>query len=334
MQYSKHIVLLTGVLLFLAQHLAAQYTYTIKADSVKLTNCDSSELIIENHTQTVKGFLFNTGNGRTIFKRGAQKLGNGSYLIGIDTVQTSPNAWVQGGNSFGATGVLGTLDNNHMDFYSNSIPQMRLTNAGNLLLGTTVDAGYKFTCNGTVGIGGLLTALAGATFFNPLAFSGNSSQNIIYADVLTFNTNHVLGNSVGGVFQFTNAIPAANSGSGFYRLININKLVCRGAQDGEETAMRVDFTVTGSAGDLRALDAAHGNVVVEAGNVVVGAATGSTSKVDITGPNGYSQLRIRTQYTPSSSSDANGNPGDIAVDDDYLYYKTSTGWKRTTLSTF
>lgn len=49
----------------------AQYVYTIKADSVKITgaSCDSAELILQNHTQGVPGFLFNTGNGRTIFKR-------------------------------------------------------------------------------------------------------------------------------------------------------------------------------------------------------------------------------------------------------------------------
>src|SRR5258708_18493950 len=95
--------------------LKAQYVYTIKADSVKLTNCDSSELIIENHTQNVPGFLFNNGNGRTSFKRGAQKLNDTSYLVGTDTIKWRGNSWLQGGNSFGRTGILGTLDNNHLD---------------------------------------------------------------------------------------------------------------------------------------------------------------------------------------------------------------------------
>jgi hypothetical protein len=36
--------------------------YKIPADSTWLTGCDSNELIIENHTQNVPGFLFNTGN--------------------------------------------------------------------------------------------------------------------------------------------------------------------------------------------------------------------------------------------------------------------------------
>lgn len=59
-----------------------------------------------------------------------------------------------------------------------------------------------------------------------------------------------------------------------------------------------------------------------------------SSNIDIIGINGYSQFRLRTQYTPTSSADANGNEGDIAVDDNYIYYKTSTGWKRSALTTF
>ena len=128
--------LLTGSL-----NLAAQkYVYTIKADSVKITNCDSSELIIENHTQNVPGFLFNTGNGRTIFQRGALNLGNGSYLLGADTLNLAANAWLQGGNAFGTTGILGTTDNNHVDFYTNNTPRMRLTNSGRLGIGLTAPA--------------------------------------------------------------------------------------------------------------------------------------------------------------------------------------------------
>ena len=52
-------------LLCLEKALQAQrnpYIYTIKADSIKITNsCDTTELIIENHTQTLPGFLFNKG---------------------------------------------------------------------------------------------------------------------------------------------------------------------------------------------------------------------------------------------------------------------------------
>jgi hypothetical protein len=40
------------------------------------------------------------------------------------------------------------------------------------------------------------------------------------------------------------------------------------------------------------------------------------------------------QRTPTSSADASGNVGDIASDDTYVYAKTSTGWKRSAITTW
>jgi hypothetical protein len=59
-----------------------------------------------------------------------------------------------------------------------------------------------------------------------------------------------------------------------------------------------------------------------------------TDLIDINGANGYSQLRLRTAYTPTGTADANGNTGDVAWDADYIYIKTAAGWKRSALSTF
>ena len=58
------------------------------------------------------------------------------------------------------------------------------------------------------------------------------------------------------------------------------------------------------------------------------------AKVDIKGVNGYSQFRVREKYTPTGSADANGAEGSVAWDEDYIYIKTSAGWKRSPLSTF
>ncbi|WP_428663542.1 hypothetical protein [Runella sp.] len=70
------------------------------------------------------------------------------------------------------------------------------------------------------------------------------------------------------------------------------------------------------------------------GNVGINTAS-PTSKLDIVGANGYNQLRLRTDYTPTDTSDINGNVGDFASDDNYLYKKTAAGWKRMgTFSTF
>jgi hypothetical protein len=76
------------ILLCLEKSLHAQYVYTIKADSVKITNtCDTAELIIENHTQNVPGFLFNKGRGRTEFRKPLLKIDDNNYLVGADTLK-------------------------------------------------------------------------------------------------------------------------------------------------------------------------------------------------------------------------------------------------------
>lgn len=73
-------------LLCLASTLYSQYVYTIKADSVKITNnCDTAELILENHTQNVLGFLYNKGKGRTEFRE-IVKLDDSTLLFGEDTL--------------------------------------------------------------------------------------------------------------------------------------------------------------------------------------------------------------------------------------------------------
>jgi hypothetical protein len=69
------------------------------------------------------------------------------------------------------------------------------------------------------------------------------------------------------------------------------------------------------------------------GKVGVGASA-PTAKLDVAGATGYDQVRMRTTYTPTSSSDANGNIGDVAWDDSYVYVKTSGGWKRSALSSW
>src|SRR5688572_31603689 len=101
-------ILFILALLCLEKTLHAQYVYTIKADSVKITNtCDTAELIIENHTQNVPGFLFNKGRGRTEFRRGLTELTSNVYLIGADTLDFNKilggSFYKQGGNSFGTT---------------------------------------------------------------------------------------------------------------------------------------------------------------------------------------------------------------------------------------
>jgi hypothetical protein len=191
------------------------YVYTIKADSVKITNsCDTAELIIENHTQNVPGFLFNKGKGRTEFRKALQKISDSIYLIGGDTLRLS-KVWLQGGNAFGATGILGTIDNNHLDFYTSDTQRVRITNRGNVLMGTTTDNGNKLNVNGNsyfngnVGIG-TATITSGGSLIgtNAILFNHFISQyhnymandpfiskldNVLYNYNTRFNTSTTTG---------------------------------------------------------------------------------------------------------------------------------------------
>jgi len=107
-----------------AGSLHAQFVYTINADSVKITNhCDTAELIIENHTQNVPGYLFNKGRGRTEFRRILTKLNDSAYLVGIDTLMIpSQAAWLTNGNAGTIDGVnfLGTTDDIPLTFRVNN----------------------------------------------------------------------------------------------------------------------------------------------------------------------------------------------------------------------
>jgi len=99
---------------------------------------------------------------------------------------------------------------------------------------------------------------------------------------------------------------------------------------------------TGAAGKAFSIYQGYGNnrLTIQAdGNFYfqknIGALTSNpSSAVDITGATGYTQLRIRTSYTPTGSADALGSTGDTAWDANYFYIKTAAGWKRAALSTF
>jgi hypothetical protein len=69
------------------------------------------------------------------------------------------------------------------------------------------------------------------------------------------------------------------------------------------------------------------------GSVGVGT-TAPTAVMDVSGSTGYNQVRMRTSYTPTSSTDVHGNIGDMAWDDNYIYIKTNAGWKRSQLNLF
>jgi hypothetical protein len=121
------------------------YVYTIKADSVKITNsCDTAELIIENHTQNVPGFLFNKGKGRTEFRR-AVRLNDSTLVVGGDTLIIQGHMMAKNGLSIGGKDAeLGQTINAAGDparlFNDREIPlnghNLSFSGTGNIGIGT------------------------------------------------------------------------------------------------------------------------------------------------------------------------------------------------------
>ncbi len=188
----------------------AKRVYTITADSVKITNCDSSELIIENHTQGVPGFLFNTGRGRTIFQRGAQQINPNAYLVGADTIYTAANSWLLGGNAPDTVGVFGTLTYQPIDFYTSGIFAARLSVAGNLLLGTTIDNGHgNLVSAGDILVNGETVGAGGGS---------NNSNTALGSDALVDNATGVDNTVVGSNSCGTASAASSNTSIGAYAL--------------------------------------------------------------------------------------------------------------------
>lgn len=92
MSYLMKLLPILLVLIGISYVSKAQQVYQIRADSVRIySNCDTAELIIENRTKAVPGFLFNKGNGRTEFRKiNLRKIGNSLITIpGQDTLDLS-----------------------------------------------------------------------------------------------------------------------------------------------------------------------------------------------------------------------------------------------------
>ena len=103
-----------------------------------------------------------TTGGAYVFKyNGSEKMRiNSAGNVGIGTTSPSGKLDVQGGYisngngtiqtviSYASGGIIGTLSNHDLSVYTNNTEKVRITSGGNLLVGTTTDAGYKMDVTG------------------------------------------------------------------------------------------------------------------------------------------------------------------------------------------
>jgi hypothetical protein len=80
--------------------------------------------------------------------------------------------------------VLGTLDNNHLDLYTNDSLRARITKAGNLIVGdTTADDGSKLQVSGTLSLSPTISDGAGGYTYmsmNNNSFIGGIGHNMVF----------------------------------------------------------------------------------------------------------------------------------------------------------
>ncbi len=127
--------------------------------------------------------------------------------------------WTQGGNSLGSIRNLGTISNHSLPFITNNTEKMRLTNSGNLGIGTSsfngtnpekllVDAGTTSSVNAIVGKGSIDSYLQ-LNIQNNSAGTNSSSDVVATANNGSETTNYVDmgingGNNTSGIMGAAN----------------------------------------------------------------------------------------------------------------------------------
>jgi len=306
------------------------------------------------------------------------------YLIGADTLKVgSPklnkNAWLQGLNTFGATGKLGTFDNYNVEFYTNHIKAAMIDTFGSFRINNANHGTiYKLDVGGGAWLG-TFTRVGSSDGQYDIVMTTTSqygySPNTTSASILSFGDSWgsigvnrtAMGNipagsiNIGGTSPFRLLTLDDGSWNPVITIDGIGTATINGGYNGITTGgsagvgadkSAYNFQVNGGRGTGAG---APGNIVFATGNSQtsgttihsmtnrwwIAGGTGylanpdtATSSIDVRGANGYSQFRMRTSYTPTSTSDTNGNVGDFSWDDNYFYYKTSVGWKRIAAGTF
>lgn len=276
------------------------------------------------------------------------------------------NGTLTGWMDFNATGLAvgspGTLA-----LYSNSTERMRLSSAGNLLIGTTTDNGVdKLQVNGSA----KFTAITPLTLFRSVntASSGvvqsfnllnASSAEVQYAYITGLIDSNTAGSHSGRV-----SLGIAQSGSLSEKILitttgvglGVNPSTAFCVLNNTDSQFRLTtFAVVGDSGQGVALDAVNAAagaltpLVIRAdsirfrpsgteagrfstgGNLLIGTTTDDGSnKLQVNG-NG---IRIATAQTPASASAA-GTTGTVAWDTNYIYICTATNtWKRAAIATW
>ncbi|MBW4062252.1 hypothetical protein HJC99_06825 [Candidatus Saccharibacteria bacterium] len=127
----------------------------------------------------------------------------GSYLQAMQQSAGSLNPFVQGGNSFGATGVLGTADNNDLSIVANGTEGLHINTMGNVGVGGVSSGGAKLDVNGDVAMRGMGAPAVSPIGQGRLYFDSSTNHFRVsengnsFVDLLGTGANTALSNLVG-----------------------------------------------------------------------------------------------------------------------------------------
>jgi hypothetical protein len=278
---------------------------------------ESSRYVIGDRNTSVgtQSLEYNTNSSsNTVFGYGSMRFGTGANNIGIGVL----NLGAGGGGIFYNNVVIGN------NILINAPNTTGITNS--VLIGNGVLQGcFDSNENTAIGCESLFNGLGVLTFDGGISYyKSGMTHNTTVGTRTLYNSNYGTRNTAIGhesLYYLTdaheNTALGYNSGPPSFDYSGLTNTTCIGANS---FVTKNDSVILGNPNDV---------------NIMVGIGTPSpTSKLDISGLTGYDQLRLRTSYTPTGSTDSNGNIGDVAWDDNYFYWKTSTQWLRISGQTF
>ena len=271
-------------------------------------------LITSNSLQYLK---MNSGNFNTFLGSAA---GGNNAVFGTSNTGMGFNSLLNVNSSsinnsgFGVNTLRALTSGGHNTAAGVNAGLFMTTGSNNTLIGTSAGGVLTTHSNNTiVGLAGMFGTNLGAPDGGP-----------------TGNENTAIGYNAGGsnkTMAQWNAAATTYTGSIFI-----------GTRNGKSTAGG-NLTATTLIGNslltdlsnILVLGSAGQNIILTNSNTV---STDAGAKLQIDAPAGHAALQIRQSYTPTSSADPAGSVGTWAWDDNYIYIKTSSGWKRAALSTF